>query len=546
MQSPASSSLPMLLLYGYRPSLALSLSLAALYSVLFAAASSFLVAAVARRRHRGRRQSSSQQQQRARARAAAAWVPYTACLAVACLLELAGYICRVDGWEQRRRPSGGGDGDDDAGWSDAFKAQLLLLVIAPVFVTAALALGLEQLTASLADEQPATTAAAAAGKKVDGKKHSRILLPLCAVTLLLQAVGAALSGQAQSENALAMMILQQQQQIGSSDTGGGGGGSISTGDMVVITGLVLQLNCLCVLGYRFLAVIWRQGSSQPGGAGMLRNMELDNASSGWRRRLLQSQRGGQSHRDDEPSMPEAPAPAVASQHTQVPYAIAEEHDAQHIPEGLSRPPPRPPVVQPRRRLGRGFLYAALVAATILVIARTAFRVVEFSQPSWRRSNNTTNTATTTTTTTATTTTATAETAATSELLFALFDTTLVALATLLLLAAHPLLTLVSDPSPPVPAASLQNYDANGAGGAERYRRIQDWVETLTLSGGGGGGGGGSGGNDRSSTLGRSMSRRFSWVASSRRTGRSGQLQQQQREEEASVAAPERAVIPMYR
>ncbi|KXJ91846.1 hypothetical protein Micbo1qcDRAFT_161875 [Microdochium bolleyi] len=298
-------------------------------------------------------------------------------------------------------------------------------------------------------------------------------------------------------------------------------------------------------------------------------VELENASSGWRRRLLQSQRGGdgsgsggRSQRDGDDTsrggMPGMPAPvtvaatttappaAAASQYTQVPYAIAEEdeHQQRHLHGHHSQPPAAQPSPRSRsrRRFGRGFFYAALIIATILILARTAFRVVEFSQPSWRRS-----TATTSTIGNPNDSSSGGAGAGTVEILLALFDGSFVALAAALLLAAHPLLTLVSDPSLVLAAQTREErahawYYGPGAGGAERHRRVQDWVETITLGGGGstttGAGGGGA----------RSMSRRFSWVSSSRWTGRSGGGEQQQQQEVGAngVVEPERAVIPMYR
>lgn len=113
-------------LYGYRPSLALSFSLVAVYSALVAAAGGFVFAIVYRRHHHrsNSNENNNGGHRSIRAKAAGAWMPYTLCLGVACLLELAGYICRVDGWE---RPAEG----------DGYRAQLLLLVVAPGFVTAA-------------------------------------------------------------------------------------------------------------------------------------------------------------------------------------------------------------------------------------------------------------------------------------------------------------------------------------------------------------------------------------------------------------------------
>ena len=113
-------------LYGYRPSLALSFSLVAVYSTLVAAAGGFVFAIVYRRNDSRRSNDNNHDNghRTVRAKAAGAWLPYTLCLGVACLLELAGYICRVDGWE---RPAG----------STGYRAQLLLLLVAPGFITAA-------------------------------------------------------------------------------------------------------------------------------------------------------------------------------------------------------------------------------------------------------------------------------------------------------------------------------------------------------------------------------------------------------------------------
>lgn len=91
-------------LYGYRPSLPFSFTLVSFYSILIAASIAYAIA-ICRRPRR-------------------IWLPYTISIALALLLELVGYIYRIDGWQ-------------DPWGVDAFKAQLVLLAIAPGFLTTA-------------------------------------------------------------------------------------------------------------------------------------------------------------------------------------------------------------------------------------------------------------------------------------------------------------------------------------------------------------------------------------------------------------------------
>lgn len=410
----------------------------------------------------------------------------------------------------------------------------------------------------------------AAAAKADGKKYTRVLLPLCALGFIVQAVGATLAGQAESD--AVQQRGQQDEQTTTTTTstttttGLESRYAISTGDMVVIIGLVLQLNALCIAGYRLLVVIWRQqGTSFRPPAAVMRDglLELENASSGWRRRLLaQSQRGGGGQTEMATShgqsrMPDMPPPAAAAagagQRDFTQTAPSETLGGGH----RQAPPPPPPLprlmtqTSPRghrksSRLGPNMFSTALVASTILILARTAYRVVEFAQPSLRHGGAS---------------------AADGETLFAMFDGFFVALATLLLLVvAHPLLTLSGAGEKHHLQRRTREERVNawylGAAGArERHRRIQDWVEGIALGGGQGGedsgeggeGGGGGGG-------GRRLSRRLSWV--SRRTGWTGRsggtgagagggsstLRRYREEEEVGddVVEPGRARIMTYR